>query len=244
MSSTQTTTTATMPGPDHAVTEAIERGNKVVFFDVVLGADSKSSTGDLGRIKLELFVKEARKIQSGLYKVIYIWSNYVFLTIIILSLSLSVCDVLWLSQCPKTCENFRQFCTGEHIRNNQSVGYKNCAFHRIIKDFMIQGGDFINGDGTGKASIYGDSGFADENLTSYRHDRPGMLSMANSGPNTNGCQFFISTQPCPWLDGKHVIFGHVLDDASMLTVRKCEAVPVSGGNRPRIPLRIAECGEL
>lgn len=109
---------------------------------------------------------------------------------------------------------------------------------------MIQGGDFINHDGTGKASIYGDSGFPDENLASHNHDRPGMLSMANSGPNTNGCQFFITTVPCPWLDGKHVVFGRVLDDSSMHTLRKCEAVPVAGGNRPRIPLRIVECGEL
>ena len=80
-----------------------------------------------------------------------------------------------MMQCPKTCENFRQFCTGEHIRNSKSVGYKDSTFHRVIKDFMIQGGDFINHDGTGKASIYGDSGFPDENLTSHKHDRPGMV---------------------------------------------------------------------
>ena len=147
------------------------------------------------------------------------------------------------SQCPKTCENFRQFCTGEHVRNNQPTGYKYSTFHRIIKDFMIQGGDFIHHDGTGKASIYGDMGFADENFI-YKHDKPGMLCMANSGPNTNGCQFFITTVACPWLDNKHVVFGRVLDEGSMLTVRKCEAVPVSGGNRPRMPVRIAECGEL
>mmetsp|Transcript_1712 Transcript_1712/g.2630 ORF Transcript_1712/g.2630 Transcript_1712/m.2630 type:complete len:210 (-) Transcript_1712:724-1353(-) len=199
---TTTATSTVFLAPDPAVAAAIERGHKVVFFDVVLG--DNSATGDLGRIKLELFANE----------------------------------------CPKTCENFRQFCTGEHIRNSKSVGYKDSTFHRAIKDFMIQGGDFINHDGTGKASIYGDSGFPDEDLTSHKHDRPGMLSMANSGPDTNGCQFFITTVPCPWLDGKHVVFGRILDDSSMLTMRKCEAVPVSAGNRPRIPLRIAECGEL
>ena len=115
---------------------------------------------------------------------------------------------------------------------------------------MIQGGDFLNHDGTGKTCIYGTSTFADENLITHKHDRPGMLSMANSGPDSNGCQFFITCKKADWLDGKHVVFGRVLEDAggeSMMTVRKCEAVPVSssgGGNRPRIPLRIVQCGEL
>lgn len=111
---------------------------------------------------------------------------------------------------------------------------------------MIQGGDFINHDGTGKSCIYGTSTFADENLTAHKHDQPGMLSSANSGPNTNGCQFFITCKKADWLDGKHTVFGKVLDDDSMLTMRKCEAVPVSGGggNRPRIPVRVIQCGEL
>jgi peptidyl-prolyl isomerase H (cyclophilin H) len=195
--------------PDPAVKEAVEvRGNVVVFFDLVLGeATEAGGPGDLGRIKLELFVKE----------------------------------------CPKTCENFRQLCTGEHVRNHKPVGYKNCSFHRVIQDFMIQGGDVVNGDGTGKLSIYGDSGFPDETLHhQYTHgDQPGMLSMANSGPNSNGSQFFITCAKTPWLDGKHVVLGRVLDADSMRVVRKCEAVPVSGsGNRPRLPLRIVECGEL
>ena len=108
---------------------------------------------------------------------------------------------------------------------------------------MIQGGDFINNDGTGKTSIYNSSPFPDENFV-HKHDQPGVLSMANSGPNTNGCQFFITCQKCDWLDGKHVVFGKVLDEGSMHVVRKCEAIPVSGKGKPRLTLRIGECGEL
>ena len=95
--------------------------------------------------------------------------------------------------------------------------------------------------GTGKLSIYGSS-FPDENFI-HKHNGPGLLSMANSGPNTNGCQFFITCAAAPHLDGKHTVFGRVLDDASMLTVRKCEAVPVNGST-PRLPLTITQCGEL
>jgi peptidyl-prolyl isomerase H (cyclophilin H) len=178
--------------------EAIERGNAVVFFDVVLGEEG----APLGRIKLELFVND----------------------------------------CPKTCENFRQFCTGEYLENSQPVGYLNSTFHRVMKGFMIQGGDFVNHDGTGTKSIYGTSTFEDENFI-HRHNQPGMLSMANSGENTNACQFFITCGAAEWLDGKHVVFGKVLDAPSMLTVRKCEAVPVMG-TKPRIPIRIVSCGEL
>jgi peptidyl-prolyl isomerase H (cyclophilin H) len=145
--------------------------------------------------------------------------------------------------CPKTCENFRQFCTGEFKRNSLSVGYKGATFHRIIKQFMIQGGDFMNGDGTGLQSIYGDR-FSDENFTSS-HAGPGFLSMANSGPNTNGCQFFITCAKCDWLDGKHVVFGKLLDEESLLVLRKIENVPTSGSNnKPNFPVVIEECGEL
>lgn len=151
---------------------------------------------------------------------------------------------LFINDCPKTAENFRQFCTGEYIQksNEQPIGYKNSIFHRVMKDFMIQGGDFMNNNGTGKMSIYGTQTFPDENFI-HKHNQPGMLSCANSGPNTNGCQFFITCGKADWLDGKHCVFGKVLDASSMLTVRKIENSPVSG-TEPRIPIRIIECGEL
>jgi len=149
---------------------------------------------------------------------------------------------LFADICPKTAENFRQFCTGELKKSNLPVGYKGCPFHRIIKGFMIQGGDFENGDGTGRYSIYGNS-FSDENFT-LRHTGPGLLSMANSGPNTNGCQFFITCAKCDWLDEKHVVFGKVIDEESLLVVRKMENIPVGAGNKPKLPVVIEQSGEL
>jgi len=148
---------------------------------------------------------------------------------------------LWADVVPKTAENFRQFCTGEYRRNGLPVGYKGCVFHRVIKDFMIQGGDFLKGDGTGCVSIYG-TRFQDENFTA-RHTGPGILSMANSGPGTNGCQFFVTTAKTEWLDQKHVAFGRVLGD-SMLVVRKIENIATGAGNKPLMTVRIAECGEM
>ncbi|KAI8464351.1 MAG: cyclophilin-like domain-containing protein [Monoraphidium minutum] len=148
---------------------------------------------------------------------------------------------LWADVAPKTAENFRQLCTGEFRKNGLPVGYKGCSFHRVIRDFMIQGGDFVKGDGTGSLSIYG-TRYADENFTG-KHTGPGLLSSANSGPNTNGCQFFVTTQKCDWLDGKHVVFGRVLGDG-MLAIRKIEAVATGPANRPKLPCVIAECGEM
>lgn len=144
---------------------------------------------------------------------------------------------------PKTAENFRQFCTGEKKMNGVPIGYKNCQFHRVIRDFMVQGGDFVKGDGTGCMSIYGEK-FADEGFE-LNHTKAGLLSMANSAPNTNGCQFFITCGKCDWLDNKHVVFGQVLDSDSLLVVRKIENVTVDGGSsRPKIAVTITECGEL
>ncbi|KAF4582679.1 Peptidyl-prolyl cis-trans isomerase H [Pleurotus pulmonarius] len=140
---------------------------------------------------------------------------------------------------PKTAENFRQLCTGEFRVNSRPQGYKNATFHRV-PNFMCQGGDFMKGDGTGSFSIYGDK-FPDENFME-KHTGPGLLSMANSGPNTNGCQFFITTAKCDFLDGKHVVFGRVID--GMLTLRKIENVPTGPNNRPKLVVKITECGEM
>ena len=150
---------------------------------------------------------------------------------------------LFVHLTPRTAENFRQFCTGEFHYKGVPVGYKGCTFHRVIKDFMIQGGDFVEGDGTGCISVYG-SKFPDENFV-VNHDQPGLLAMANNGANSNGCQFYITASKAGWLDGKHVVFGQVLDAESMSVVRKMEAVPASEpAHTPALEILITECGEF
>eukprot|EP00274_Cyanoptyche_gloeocystis_P001984 CAMPEP_0196654362 /NCGR_PEP_ID=MMETSP1086-20130531/4070_1 /TAXON_ID=77921 /ORGANISM="Cyanoptyche gloeocystis , Strain SAG4.97" /LENGTH=216 /DNA_ID=CAMNT_0041986077 /DNA_START=14 /DNA_END=664 /DNA_ORIENTATION=+ len=142
---------------------------------------------------------------------------------------------------PRTAENFRALCTGENGTgtSGKPLHYKNSLFHRIIPNFMIQGGDFTEGDGTGGESIYG-LRFADENFK-LKHTSAGYLSMANAGPDSNGSQFFITTVSTPWLDGKHVLFGKVVE--GMDVVYRLEQLGSQLGT-PSAEARIADSGQL
>lgn len=143
---------------------------------------------------------------------------------------------------PKTAENFRALCTGEKGvgKSGKPLAYKGSTFHRVIKNFMIQGGDFTAGNGTGGESIYGEK-FEDEGFQE-KHDKPFLLSMANAGPNTNGSQFFVTTVPTPHLDGKHVVFGRLISGKSV--IRAVENTETDSGDKPTETVVIEDCGEV
>lgn len=145
---------------------------------------------------------------------------------------------LFDKEVPTTTENFRAICTGE--KEDAALHYKNCKFHRVIKGFMMQGGDTTAGNGTGGKSIYGNK-FNDEGVW-VPHTHRGVLSMANSGPNTNGSQFFINYGPTPHLDGKHTCFGRIIHGEDICA--KAEANPTASGDVPISPVKIVDCGEL
>jgi peptidyl-prolyl cis-trans isomerase B (cyclophilin B) len=145
---------------------------------------------------------------------------------------------------PKTCRNFRYLCVNNIVSQNNNSdtikksSYDNTTFHRVIKDFMIQGGDITNSDGTGGYSMYGEK-FNDENFN-LKHNQPGILSMANAGPNTNNSQFFITTNETPWLDGKHVVFGIVIDGYDL--IEKIQNIECDSENKPLIQVTIVKSG--
>jgi peptidylprolyl isomerase len=142
---------------------------------------------------------------------------------------------------PRTAENFRALCIGDRVsqRTGKPLSYKGSPFHRVIPHFMLQGGDFTSGNGRGGESIYGQR-FDDENFD-VKHSRAGLLSMANGGKNTNGSQFFITVVPTPWLDGKHVVFGAVVD--GMEIVKKIESYG-SGEGKTSARIIVADCGQI
>ena len=146
---------------------------------------------------------------------------------------------LFDDEAPLTCKNFRYMCS-MGIFNKEKPSYQDTKFHRVIKDFMLQGGDITRGDGTGGYSIYGES-FKDENFN-LTHNQPGLLSMANSGPDTNNSQFFITTKKTPWLDNKHVVFGIIISGFDI--IKKIENLETDKNDKPIEDIIISKCGLL
>ncbi len=147
---------------------------------------------------------------------------------------------LFTQDLPRTTLNFYHLCKGDKVaKDGKALSYKSSLFHRVIPGFMCQGGDIVSNNGTGSLSIYGKK-FGDENFM-YSHNEAGLLSMANRGPNTNGSQFFITTADCGWLDGKHVVFGKILDGIDILN--SIEAVGTATG-KPKSEIVISNCGVL
>ena len=188
----------------------VNPSNPKVFFDMMIGS------AQIGRIIMEL------KADAGPSAHIESRDN-----------STPAHWLICAQVAPKTAENFRALCTGE-----KGFGYKGSSFHRVIPKFMCQGGDFTNHNGTGGKSIYG-AKFADENFK-LRHDGPGILSMANAGPGTNGSQFFLCTALTSWLDGKHVVFGQVVEGYGV--VKAIESVGSSSG-KTAAKVVISNCGQ-
>lgn len=148
---------------------------------------------------------------------------------------------LFAKDLPLTSLNFYHLCIGDKIdkNTNKKLHYKNSKFHRVIPAFMCQGGDIIKGDGTGSVSIYGKT-FGDEKFI-FSHDQAGLLSMANRGPNTNGSQFFITTTDCGWLDGKHVVFGKIVEGKEVLNAIEAQG---TDSGKPKAEIAIHDCGSL
>ncbi|KQK24219.1 peptidyl-prolyl cis-trans isomerase [Brachypodium distachyon] len=149
---------------------------------------------------------------------------------------------LYAKEVPKTAENFRALCTGEKgvSKSGKPLHYKGSTFHRVIPGHICQGGDFTRGNGTGGESIYGDK-FPDENFCQKHQHEEAAVSMVNAGPNTNGSQFFICCKDAHWLDGKHVVFGRVVD--GMEVVKTIESVGCSSGATSKV-VKIADCGQV
>ncbi|ARF08362.1 cyclophilin type peptidyl-prolyl cis-trans isomerase [Catovirus CTV1] len=212
----------------------------LLFIGLVYQLFSKKTNENFGNDNIPLVIpkkkilkSEKRKINKKNKKKVHFEDDLIFIEISENGESIGKIIIkLFADIVPITCKNFRELCNKKK--------YVNCPFHRIIKDFMIQGGDYTRGNGTGGMSIYGES-FEDENFE-IPHDQPYLLSMANAGPNTNGSQFFITTSECPHLDGKHVVFGRVVKGFDIIDY--LNNVETNGNDKPLNDIRILNCGQI